>query len=57
LLLSACAVAAPRRILYVTATYGFRHGDCIDSSLTLFQELAQQSGDFEIDHTEEDPHG
>jgi len=53
LLCAFTALAAPRRILYVTATYGFRHSDSIDASVTLFQELAQQSGAFEIDHTED----
>jgi len=53
-LLCACAAfAEPRRILYVTATYGFRHGDSIDASVVLFQQLAQQSGAFQIDHTED----
>src|SRR5215471_19813537 len=47
------AMAAPRRILFVTATYGFRHSDSIDASVTLFQQLAQQSGAFEVDHTED----
>ena len=50
----ACAVlAAPPRILYVTATYGFRHDDSIDASVAVFQQMAQQSGAFEIDHTED----
>src|SRR5215469_15599879 len=53
LLCASAALAAPRRILYVTATYGFRHGDSIDASVSLFQQLAQQSGAFEIDHTED----
>src|SRR5215472_19287971 len=51
-----CAVvpfAAPRRILYVTATYGFRHSASIDASVAVFQQLAQESGAFEIDHTED----
>jgi type 1 glutamine amidotransferase len=53
-LLGACAsFAAPPRILYVTATYGFRHADSIDASVALFQQLAQQSGAFEVDHTED----
>jgi uncharacterized protein (TIGR03437 family) len=55
-LLLLCAFAAsptPRRILYVTATYGFRHSDSIDASVNLFQQLAQRSGAFEVDHTED----
>jgi uncharacterized protein len=53
LLSAAAAFGAPRRILYVTATYGFRHSDSIDTSVAVFQQLAQQSGTFEIDHTED----
>ena len=53
LLCASVVLAAPRRILYVTATYGFRHGDSIDASVSLFQQLAQQSGAFEIDRTED----
>jgi len=47
------ALAAPRRILYVTATYGYRHSDSIDASVALFQQMAAQSGAFAIDHTED----
>ena len=53
LLFAVVPFAAPRRILYVTATYGFRHSDSIDASVAVFQQLAQQSGAFEIDHTED----
>ncbi len=53
LLFAGAAFAAPRRILYVTTTYGFRHSDSIDTSITVFQQLAQQSGAFEVDHTED----
>jgi uncharacterized protein (TIGR03437 family) len=54
LTLSACAqLAGQRRILYVTATYGFRHGDAIEASKEVFQEIARQSGGaLAIDHTE-----
>jgi hypothetical protein len=45
--------AATRRILYVTATYGFRHSDSIDASIQVFRELAQQSGVLEIVNTED----
>jgi uncharacterized protein (TIGR03437 family) len=47
------ALAGPRRILYVTATYGYRHSDSIDASVALFQQMAEQSGAFAIDHTED----
>src|SRR5262245_58418704 len=53
LLWASSASAASPRILYVTATYGFRHSDSIDASVVLFQQLAQQSGAFQIDHTED----
>jgi hypothetical protein len=53
-LLSATAtVAAPRRILYLTATYGFRHTDSIDASVEVMQQLARESGVLEIVHTED----
>jgi uncharacterized protein (TIGR03437 family) len=45
--------AASRRILYLTATYGFRHGDAIDASVDVFQQLAAESGVLTIDHTED----
>jgi hypothetical protein len=45
LLLSASAAfGAPRRILYVTAASGFRHGDSIDASVEVMQQLARESG-------------
>jgi uncharacterized protein len=47
------AIAAPRRILYVTATYGFRHSESIDASIEVMQEIAQESGVLEIVHTED----
>ena len=54
LILSAsAAVGAPRRVLYVTATYGFRHSDSIDASLEVMQQLARESGSLEIVHTED----
>ena len=54
LLLSAsAALGAPRRILYVTATYGFRHTDSIDASVEVMQQLARESGVLEIVHTED----
>ena len=47
------AYAAPKRILYVTATYGFRHVDAIPVSIDVFNQLAQESGAFEIVNTED----
>jgi uncharacterized protein (TIGR03437 family) len=47
------ALSAPRRILYVTATYGFRHNDSIDASVEVFEQLAKESGVLQIDHTED----
>jgi type 1 glutamine amidotransferase len=51
--LTLVAHAAPRRILYVTATYGFRHTDSIPVSIDVFQQLAQESGAFEVVNTED----
>jgi uncharacterized protein (TIGR03437 family) len=45
--------AATRRVLYVTATYGFRHSDSIDASIEVFRELAKESGVLEIVNTED----
>ena len=53
LLCDSLSPAATRRILYVTATYGFRHSESIDASITVFRELAQESGVLEIVHTED----
>jgi hypothetical protein len=53
LLLASAALGAPRRILYVTATYGFRHTDSIDASVEVMQQLARESGVLEIVHTED----
>jgi uncharacterized protein (TIGR03437 family) len=47
------SLAAMRRILYVTATYGFRHADSIDASIEVFRELAKESGVLEIVNTED----
>ena len=47
------ASAAKRRILYVTATYGYRH-DSIAASVQVFQDLADASdGVFEVVNTED----
>ena len=53
LLVDFLSPAATRRILYVTATYGFRHSDSIDASIAVFRELAQESGVLEIVNTED----
>ena len=53
LLFDSPSPAATRRILYVTATYGFRHSDSIDASIAVFRELAQESGVLEIVNTED----
>jgi uncharacterized protein (TIGR03437 family) len=53
LLSAGAAVAAPRRILYVTTTAGFRHTDSIDASVDVMQQLAMESGVLEIVHTED----
>src|SRR3954462_6382450 len=53
LLSASQSLAATRRILYVTATFGFRHADSIDASVDVFRELAQESGVLEIVHTED----
>src|SRR4051794_22700831 len=53
LLCNSPAPAATRRILYVTATYGFRHSESIDASIAVFRELAQESGVLEIVNTED----
>src|SRR5215813_7725215 len=53
LLLAIAAAAAPKRVLYLTATYGYRHGDAIDASVEVMREIAAQSGALEIVHTED----
>ena len=53
LMLASAAVSAPRRVLYVTATAGFRHTDSIDASIEVMRQLAQESGVLEIVHTED----
>jgi len=53
LLAASAASGATRRILYVTATDGFRHSDAIDASVEVMQELARESGVLEIVHTED----
>ncbi len=53
LLPASVVLGAPRRILYVTATYGFRHTDSIDASVEVMQQLARESGTLEVVHTED----
>src|SRR5262245_32254033 len=48
-------IAAPKKVLVVTVTKGFRHSS-IASAEKVLGELAQKSGAFTVDyvHTEED---
>src|SRR5262249_7068410 len=53
-LLFACgALGAPRRVMSVTATEGYRHSDAIEASIDVLQELARESGVLEIVNTED----
>jgi type 1 glutamine amidotransferase len=54
LLLFTAAVAqgAEKRVLYVTATAGFRHTDSIDASIPVMESIAKESG-LQIVHTED----
>src|SRR5436190_20357950 len=47
------ASGASRRVLFLTATYGFRREGSINASVEVMQDLAKQSGVFEVDHTED----
>ncbi len=42
------ALAAPKKVLLVTLTTGFRHS-CIPLSETVFTQMAQKSGQFTVD--------
>ncbi len=42
------ALAAPKKVLIVTVTTGFRHS-CIPLSEEIFRQLAKQSGEFTVD--------
>lgn len=53
LLLASAAQAQVKRVLYLTATYGYRHGDAIEASAEVFQQLARETGKLEIVHTED----
>jgi uncharacterized protein len=46
------AWTAPHRILFLTATYGFRHGS-IDAAVEVMQDIARSTGVFEVVHTED----
>lgn len=52
LLSAAIAQSAPKRVLYITATAGFRHTDSIEASIAVMQSIAKESG-LEIVHTED----
>jgi uncharacterized protein len=47
LLLALSAAAAPKRVLYITHSAGFRHGS-IETSRAVLSELGQRSGAFEV---------
>lgn len=54
LLLSSTPVSsATKRVLYITTTAGFRHVDSIDASVGIMQQIARDSGAFEVVHTED----
>ena len=53
LLLAIAAAAAPKRVLLLTATYGYRHADAIETSAAVFQQIARETGLLEIVHTED----
>jgi type 1 glutamine amidotransferase len=53
LLLAAVAQAQTKRVLYLTATYGYRHSDAIDASAEVFRQIAAETGTLEIVHTED----
>lgn len=42
------AAGAPKKVLVVTVTTGFRHS-CIPLSETVFEQLARESGQFQVD--------
>ena len=53
LLAAFAAHAQTRRVLYLTATYGYRHGDAIETSAEVFRQIAAETGTLEIVHTED----
>src|SRR2546427_6819978 len=52
LLCSVAATAAPKRVLYVTHSAGFRHGS-LPTSCAVMQDLGVRSGDFEVTCSED----
>ena len=53
LLIALEAQAQTKRVLYLTATYGYRHADAIPVSADVFREIAAETGTLEIVHTED----
>lgn len=53
LLAATFSSAASKRVLFLTATYGYRHGDSIDASVEVFEQIAKEAGTLEIVHTED----
>src|SRR5690349_18998242 len=53
LLVCFAASGATKRVLYLTATYGFRHSDSIDASVEVFQQIAKETGALEVVHSED----
>src|SRR5512132_4378231 len=53
LLVVGLAAAATKRVLYLTATYGYRHADAIDASAEVFEQIAKETGSLDIVHTED----
>jgi type 1 glutamine amidotransferase len=48
-LVCAATAQAPKKVLVVSVTTGFRHGPAIDSAERVLPKLAQQSGAFTLD--------
>src|SRR5512133_1013504 len=53
LLVATFSSAASKRVLYLTATFGYRHADAIDASVEVFEQIAKETGSLEIVHTED----
>src|SRR5438034_7083360 len=49
---SIAATAAPKRVLYITHSAGFRHGS-LPTSCAVMQDLGVRSGDFEVSCSED----
>lgn len=56
LLASAAAAqdAAPKKLLVVTVTKGFRHGDAIEAAEPILAEMGKKSGAFTVDYVRND---